>query len=137
MDGGGQITIRFHVPGSVVPWARAGRGGGFTFTPAPQRDYMATIKQMASDAMLGKPPIDGPVTMKVVAVFPWPKSMSARKRALPGAERKASRPDLDNLVKIVKDALNLVVYSDDAQIADLHAWKKLGDRPGLTVEVLA
>lgn len=36
------------------------------------------------------------------------------------------RPDLDNLVKAVKDAMTGVVYRDDSQIVELLAKKKPG-----------
>lgn len=107
------------------------------FTPQRQRNYMAVLKQYAADAMVGRPPFDGPVEMTVVATWPWPKSLSAKKRALPGAERKKTTPDADNITKIIKDALNLIVFTDDARISDLHVAKRFGDCPGVAVEVRA
>ncbi len=129
------MHIKFSVPGHIVPWARAGGHGAVRFTPAPQRSFAATIKTLAADAMQGRPPIEGPVELRILAVWPWPKSMSARKRALPCAACKTSKPDSDNVGKIVKDALNKIAFLDDAQVSDDHIWKRYGDRPGLTVEV--
>lgn len=137
MLAGAPIVIRFTVPGEIVPWARAGGRGHLRFTPQRQRNYMAALKQYASDAMAGRPLLDCPLEMTVTATYPWPKSLSAKKRALPGAERKATTPDADNITKIIKDALNLVVFTDDARISDLHVFKRFGDAPGATVEVRA
>lgn len=131
-------VIRFEVPGSIVPWARSGGGRGTPrFTPKKQRDFMATIRQFGADARPGNGLIDGPIELKILAVWPWPQSISRRKRDLPGANLKRSVPDADNISKIVKDSLNCVLWTDDARICDLHVFKRFGDRPGLTVEVRA
>lgn len=45
------------------------------------------------------------------------------------------KPDLDNLVKALKDALTGIVWKDDAQIVSLCARKTYGDRPAIYVKV--
>jgi len=40
-----------------------------------------------------------------------------------------SKPDLDNMVKLVKDALTGVFWRDDSQIDALDARKCYGDMP--------
>lgn len=105
------------------------------FTPKPQRDFMAVIRDQAKCAMNGTQPIEGPVEVKLLAVYPWPKGLSPRKRSVPGADLKSSRPDLSNIAKLVEDSLNAIVYVDDSQIAAEHLWKKFGEHPGLIVEV--
>jgi Holliday junction resolvase RusA-like endonuclease len=105
------------------------------FTPKPQRDFMATIRQMAHDAMAGRPLIDGPCELTIYAIWLWPASMSRRKRAAPGANLKTTRPDAGNIAKIIEDSLNAIVWTDDARVSDTHIFKRYGDRPGLTVEV--
>jgi Holliday junction resolvase RusA-like endonuclease len=94
---------------------------------------MATVKQYAEDAAAGRYFADGPLSLSVLAVYEWPKSVSARKRALPEARFKTSRPDLSNIAKLVEDALNGVVWHDDAQIASSRVQKVYGDRPRLLV----
>lgn len=129
-------NIEFTVPGEAVPWARA--GGGRTvarFTPAKQRSYMGALKMFCARAMQGGAPITGPIELSVMAIYQWPKSLSPKKRALPGAQWKTSRPDADNLTKIVKDALNTVAFGDDAQVVSSHTWKQYGDVPRLVVKI--
>jgi Holliday junction resolvase RusA-like endonuclease len=65
-----------------------------------------------------------------------PQSWSAKKRAaaLAGAIRPAKRPDLDNIAKML-DALNEVVWRDDAQVVSGLIEKLYSDRPRLRVEV--
>jgi Holliday junction resolvase RusA-like endonuclease len=131
--------IKFIIPGDVVPWARA--GGGKTmhkFTPKRQRDYMGMIRAEAH-AQMAKfaGPLTGPLQLKVAAVYLWPKSTTkARLQAVDGAW-KSSRPDADNITKIVKDALNTIAYVDDAQVVFSSCWKILGPKAGLVVEVIS
>lgn len=135
-DATGSI-IKFTVPGIPTPWARAGGGSSVVrFTPAKQRSAMGVIKLIGSQAMAGARPLEGPVSLEVVAVYPWPASWSRKRRLEPAAKWKTSRPDVDNVcIKIVADALNGVCFLDDAQIAYVRASKVYGDFPGLTVRI--
>ena len=48
----------------------------------------------------------------------------------------ASRPDTSNLIKSVEDALNTIVWADDAQICDMPLRKRYcmhGEPPGVTL----
>ena len=129
------MRITFMVPGDVVPWSRAGKHGKVQFTPAKQRSYMGVIRGGAHDAMDGRAPVDGPVSLKLVAVYPWPKTTTQKRRADPAGAWKATKPDSDNIAKIVKDSMNNIVFADDAQCATVAIWKIFGERPGLTVVV--
>lgn len=126
-------TLDLSIPGEVVPWARAGRGAGRTFTPARQRDYMTTIRQIAALDMGHEPPQDGPLGLHVVAKFLRPKAAPKRRPQV----YKATRPDADNIAKIIKDALTGIVWRDDAQVALLTVRKVYADIPGLSIGVCA
>lgn len=71
-------------------------------------------------------PLETALYIKIVVTKLKPKS--ARKRALP-----TKRPDLDNYVKLVLDAMNGLVFVDDAQIVSLEAQKEYGEQPGTLV----
>lgn len=76
-------------------------------------------------------PIEGPIRLSVTSVFGVPASWSKRKRAeaLAGAVRPTGKPDVDNLVKALMDALNGVFYLDDTQVVQLIAIKQYGEVP--------
>ena len=128
-------SIAFTVPGEAVPWARAGAHGTVRFTPAKQRSYAGVLKLFCGNAMAGRPPLEGPVALRVEASYGWPASWSARQRSRPGARWKTSRADLSNVIKLVEDALNTVAWRDDAQIVMCTAYKLYSDLPALRVEV--
>lgn len=113
--------IQFEIPGDAVPFARAGAHGKRRFTPKKQGDYMAVVKLFASQAMAGRKPLEGPVRVIVEAEYLPPASWSQKKQA--AAAWKTSKPDADNLYKLVADAINGVVFVDDAQVADVRITK--------------
>jgi Holliday junction resolvase RusA-like endonuclease len=77
----------------------------------------------------------GPVALSVRFVFPWRKSESKARRAL-GIVPCDTRPDCDNMVKLVADVLtHLRFYQDDGQIAKLHVEKAWGDEVGITITI--
>jgi Holliday junction resolvase RusA-like endonuclease len=119
-------SIKFNVPGVPCAWARARTAGKMHFTPGKQRQAMAIASQIAAEAMGEQAPLTGPVSMSIMAVWPWPKSMSDKKRKALGANWRASRPDTDNIGKLVADSLNGIVFLDDAQVVRLTIEKQFG-----------
>jgi Holliday junction resolvase RusA-like endonuclease len=129
--------IEFFVPGEPVAFARSGANGSQRFTPKRQRDFMALVKLAAHTAMQGRPVLDGALKATIIATYSIPTSWSKRKRAEVANRWKTSRCDLDNLIKIVADSLNEIVYRDDAQIVCLHAEKVYGEPTGFSIRIEA
>lgn len=110
--------------------------------------YEKRLQRMAALAMRGRATLEGPIRVEVEAVFMPPKSWTKRKRALAiaGLVAHTSKPDADNVLKIL-DAFNPVidrgtgevifagVWHDDSQIVDAHIIKKYGVEGCLTVRV--
>ncbi len=128
-------AIEFTIPGDIVPWARAGSKGKIRFTPRKQADYATAVKLICSVAMKGKPPLEGPIMLDLTATYPWPAAMSQKKHATPAAQWRTARPDIDNIAKLIGDALNRIAWADDSQIACSTLRKVYGDVPGLLVVV--
>ncbi len=74
---------------------------------------MGTYRQAAP----GVPVHDGPVSVEVRAYFAMPASWPKWKREL-GEREHTSKPDSDNVSKLVLDALNHVAWRDDAGWSD-------------------
>jgi Holliday junction resolvase RusA-like endonuclease len=117
--------VSFMLEGEPKQWARAGRSGKFSFTPRPQAVHMDLLRLAVSRVHKG-PPLDGPLKLSISCVYEWPKSWSDKRRRATGAHWKTSKPDADNLVKIVGDSLNKILWHDDAQIAETYCTKQYG-----------
>lgn len=103
--------LEFSVRGSAVPQPRQRHRwtGAFVqnYTPAtaPITGWKALIGQAARAALEGSPAIDVPVVLSVLFLMPRPGRLVWKKRPMP-RQFASARPDLDNLVKAVKDALS-------------------------------
>ena len=80
-------------------------------------------------------PMQGAVKLVVTWRYPWRKSEPKRNRAL-GVMPCTTRPDVDNLCKILLDCMTRLAYwSDDGQVATLTVMKQWGDGPGIGIVV--
>ena len=80
-----------------------------------------------------KKPIEGPVCLIVRAFLPIPgsKSKKWKDQALAGLVRPTVKPDTDNLVKQVCDALTrMQFWVDDKQVVEVSASKHYDDGVG-------
>lgn len=117
---------------------RFSRATGHAFTPERTRSYEGALRYAACEAMRGKVLFDGPLSVRMRAVFAIPASMSKGKRQLAtcGLLRPVKAPDADNILKVT-DALNNVVWRDDKQVVEATVSKFYGDAPCLEITVSA
>ncbi|MGE0211797.1 MAG: RusA family crossover junction endodeoxyribonuclease [Parvibaculaceae bacterium] len=115
---------------------RGTRDGAHHYLPEKTRDYMGALRYVAEQVMAGRPPLDGPLSLALTLRLPIPTSKSRKWQtdARAGVIRPTRKPDWDNFGKIL-DALNLVVWIDDAQIVDSTVQKFYSDRPGMWISV--
>lgn len=86
-------------------------------------------------------PLEGPLALGVRAVFAVPASWSKTKQAaaLAGEIRPTSKPDLDNVIKHVKDVMTqMQFWRDDCQVVEYlpGTAKAYGLNPLLVVEIV-
>lgn len=130
--------IRFSVPGAPVAKARPRfTQNGHAYTPDKTRSYEAIVKLCAMKAMKGKKLLTGAISLSVTAFFPIPKyfTKAIREKALSGELWHQKKPDWDNVGKIVSDALNGVVFSDDAKVSRAIVEKRYSEFPRVEVSV--
>jgi Holliday junction resolvase RusA-like endonuclease len=92
----------------------------------------SSIAWIAHNAMKGMPPVEGPVMLKIRAVSRRPASWPKRRQT---EYWKISKPDLDNIEKLLLDGLNRVAWLDDAQVCKVDKEKHYGDTEGVFVTV--
>jgi Holliday junction resolvase RusA-like endonuclease len=122
--------IRIIIPGRVGGKGRPrfARRGKFMTTYSPEKtvNAEAMVRRFGADAMLARPPMQGPLGMRIEIIANTPASWSKKKKAC--ANYMTGKPDLDNCVKLFGDALNGVVWSDDSQIAKLDVSRRYDDK---------
>jgi len=102
----------------------------------PVHVFKAACKLAAHKAYQGAP-LTGPLRVDLQFVFPRPKSMLWKTRAMPRLAH-TKKPDADNLVKSVLDALNGVVFVDDSQVFEVNCLKVIAsgsEQPHVEVRI--
>lgn len=138
------MTIKFTIPGNPYgkgrPNARivhvtGGKSFVNMYTPSETVAQEKIIAQICRYTMGPRKPFSCPLGMEVVAYHPIPTSWSKKDRAeaLVGTMQCVAKPDLDNVVKLVLDALNRVAYEDDKQVISLTAKKFYSSDPRVEV----
>lgn len=130
-----EIEINESITGKQRP--RMNTYTGKVYTPTKTKNYEYLIKQTFINKYPNFMPIEGRVTMTIIAYFDIPKSTSKRKEAemLLGGISPTKKPDWDNIGKIVSDALNKLAFRDDAQITDVRIFKKYAKTPKIVVKI--
>lgn len=130
----------FEVPGAPVGkgrprFTRSGR----VYTDEKTRTYERLIQwALVCNSKVDKVDLSdkgGYWTLRIEAYYPIPKRTSKKKRAamLAGEVKPKVKPDIDNVVKVVLDALNGYLYADDAQVISVAAEKAYSEKPHVTI----
>lgn len=135
--------VKFSIPGPPQGKARprvvrAKSGISLTYTPDKTVAYEELVRIRYKAAAQGfRFPDDAQVGIQIVALYPVPKSKSKKVKAamLAGQINPTKKPDCDNIVKIICDALNGIAYKDDAQVTLVQIRKKYADVPKTDVRL--
>lgn len=102
------------------------------YTPTKTAKYEKQIAKAYTDAGGKCIPAECYVSVSVSAFFPIPKSYSKKKceDCLERRLRPDKKPDMDNILKVVLDALNRVAYVDDKQVVELIGRKYYTESEG-------
>ena len=107
------------------------------YTPNDTKDYENLIKQYFKLKYPRFVPLENRVSVKIIAYFKIPKTTTKKDRVLieEGKLSPTKKPDIDNIVKIVLDALNKMAFKDDNQITKLEVEKKYGNEEKIFVQI--
>lgn len=124
------MTYIFKIPGEPVAKGRPRVTSYGTFTPEKTLNYETLVKEMYA-VTYGQTMLDGELDIDVKLFFQIPKSASKKKQELMelGGIRPTKRPDIDNCLKIITDALNGIAYKDDSQIVQATVSKYYSNTP--------
>lgn len=133
-------VITFTVPGEPVGKGRPRfvRATGRTYTPEKTANF-ETLVRLEYHNQCGdhRFPDDAQLGMRVEAFFSIPKSKPKKmqKDMELGVVRHTHKPDTDNVLKAVADALNQVAYRDDSAVSYVEVSKKYSRNPETRVTI--
>jgi len=137
----GKPRMAIKIKGIVVAQGRprfASRGKFVTvYDPPKCKEFKSRVTAIATEYMGDNPPLEGAIKALVVVHKSPPKSWSKKKKqqALHGEILPIGKPDFDNYGKGVLDAMNGIVFIDDAQICDGRVIKQYAEEDSVTVHI--
>lgn len=107
------------------------------YTPAKTLSKEQEIAEAAKQEMGDRVPFQNECECVFSFFLPIPKSISIKnkKKMNDGNIYHTKKPDLDNLSKLVLDAMNGIVYKDDSQVWSICMNKWYSDQPRIEVTV--
>lgn len=127
------MKVKFTIEGEPAGKGRPRHGKSRTYTPTKTRVLENNIAYFYKVNV--KHYFEGYVRMKLDLYYSIAKSDSKKKREkkLSNELRPDKKPDADNVVKLIADALNEVAYKDDTQIIELECRKFYSDIPRMEI----
>ncbi len=139
---GSMDAITFSVPGKPVgkgrPKATTISGQARMYTPKKTVNYenLVKVSYMREHSERKPFPPGLPLRLSVWCWFAIPKSWTKKKKV--AALHHVGKPDADNILKAIGDALNGIAWHDDSQVATACVFKRYcldGEREETMVEV--
>lgn len=108
--------------------------------PEKSKNYKALVRSEAQriyEMDKAFAPIEGSCYMTLTVGRSVPKSWSKKMKAMAikGEIRPTSKPDLDNYVKGILDAINTVIVKDDSKVVGINAIKIYQSNPGVDIVI--
>ena len=121
------MIYEFEVPSKIIGKGRPRLNTytGTVYTPTRTKDYETLIEQYFLMKYPNYKTIEGRASVKIQAYFEIPKSSNKiqRNSMLDNEISPTKKPDIDNIVKVVLDAMNKFAFKDDTQIVKLEVEK--------------
>lgn len=126
-----RISFFVHCEPVPQPRVKVSTRGGFARAYVDKKHPSHALKQAIRDAFTGGK-LEGPIACTLSFYFERPKSHTKKQRE---CDYHTSKGDIDNLQKLVYDALNGLAYDDDKQIANVFCIKRWAELPGIDISL--
>lgn len=129
------LLIEFTIPGEPVPKGRPRVTMHGTFTPKKTQLAEQAVKGLVKGMpkFEARSPLGAQIDFYMKIPMSAPKSR--QKAMADGKQPPVKRPDLDNLAKLVLDALNGELFPDDSAIVELSVNKYYDENPRTVVKM--
>lgn len=133
------MKYQFEVPGKIVgkERPRVNMYTGRVYTPGKTKDYEFLIQQYFKMKYPRYEMLEGRLSINIIAYLKIPKSTSKAKveEMLENKISPTKKPDIDNIIKIVLDALNKMAFRDDSQVTKIEVEKIYGPVEKIKVKI--
>ena len=129
------MEIKFTVPGPPKGKQRPRickvNGCSVAYTPKQTIEYERLVRASYTAVSKAKFERNLPLEISILALFPIPKYVSRKTKELMlnGRLFPTKKPDADNIIKVILDALNGLAYRDDSQICRVYFEKMYAEIP--------
>ena len=133
------MIYEFEVPGKVTGKGRprVNTQTAIAYTPTKTKEYEDLVKQYFIVKYRRIKPLEGRIAITIKAYFGVPKNTSKRQKEkmLKNDISPIKKPDIDNIAKIILDALNKLAFQDDSQIIKLNIEKAYAEEPKVYIKI--
>lgn len=130
--------ISFRVEGAPQGKARPRFSKSRVYTPSKTKAYEYEIGYACKEAMIksNQKMIESDGAKVIIkAFYAIPKRFKNTVYVLCGDIKPTAKPDVDNIAKVILDAVNGVAYKDDKQVTDLTVEKRYSIKPFVKVSI--
>lgn len=117
---------------------RFARRGNFVsaYDDPKSAEYKDTVYSVAVENRPPEP-LQSALSVKITCFRSIPAAFSKRRQELAeaGEMYPITKPDIDNYVKGIKDALKGVMWRDDSQVVNLTAYKRYSKTPRVEISI--
>lgn len=133
------MKYEFEVPGTIKGKGRPRVNSctGMVYTPTTTKDYEYLVEQYFLLKYPKFKTLEGRLVVNITVIFNIPKSTKKCEveKMLQNEISPTKKPDIDNIVKIILDAMNKFAFKDDTQITKLSVEKKYGEEEKVYIEI--
>lgn len=137
------MEIKLTIPGkpfgkqNMMPVKTKNHNRPIMIKPKETRSYMNLVTSIFVDKYPDFIPLEGPLTVLILAYFKIPKHTSKKKTELMlnGIILPTIKPDSDNISKTILDSLNNRAFRDDAQITKNSIYKLYSNKPRIEITI--
>ena len=131
------MQVSFVIPMKPCGKERPRLSNGIVYTPAKTKAYENFIKgcyiEQCGEISFGSSPISMDIKAYVPVLTRFRKA--EKEAALKGELKPSAKPDADNILKALLDALNELAYDDDRYIYKISVERVYSNRPRTEVTI--
>lgn len=133
------MIYEFEVPGKITGKGRprVNTQTAIAYTPTKTREYEELVKQYFILKYRRINPLEGRIKIQIKAYMGIPKNTTKKQKEemLENIISPTKKPDIDNIAKVILDALNKLAFKDDNQITKLEIEKLYAEEEKIYVKI--